>query len=335
MFSDLKNIITHKSAVTILIFLLQLSFLRAQFVCGDTLTDSRDGQKYPTIQIGDQCWMEKNLNIGTMITSYAPGDDQSDNDTIEKYCYGNYPAACNIYGGLYQWYELMEYGPSDDDSVGTTQGICPEGWHIPTDNEWLTLVEYVGGYNIAGGELKEAGTINWNAPNTGATNSTGFTGLPGGFRHWCDGTFTNLGHNGLFWSATGISGTQAIQYYLMYSWEGIERLPDGKTRGFSLRCLCDNFIGINHIYNSDGYLFDIYPNPVKNDLNIRYRLPAGTDNGFFIISDIYGKIIVKTRLIASLQPLKIPVAGLAPGTYFCYIKTQEFISTIKKIIIIR
>ncbi len=105
--------------------------------CGDTLNDTRDGQNYNTVQIGDQCWMAENLNVGTMIDG---SDDQTQQtpEVIEKYCYDNNTANCDTYGGLYQWNEMMHYTTQEG-----AQGICPAGWHVPTDGEWCTLTQVV------------------------------------------------------------------------------------------------------------------------------------------------------------------------------------------------
>ena len=132
------------------------------------------GQTYSSVEIDDQCWMAENLNIGTRID----GDtDQTNNSTIEKYCYDDDTDNCDTYGGLYQWDEMMQYVTTEG-----TQGICPAGWHLPTDAEWTTLTNFLGGESVAGGKMKEEGLDHWQTPNTGATNSSGFTGLPGGFR---------------------------------------------------------------------------------------------------------------------------------------------------------
>ena len=112
------------------------------------------------------------------------------NGIIEKYCYDDDPANCDVYGGLYQWDEMMGYTTTEG-----VQGICPVDWHIPTDAEWDILQNYLGGFNVAGGKLKEAGTIHWNAPNAGATNSSGFTALPNGYRDGGVGNFWALGTN--------------------------------------------------------------------------------------------------------------------------------------------
>jgi uncharacterized protein (TIGR02145 family) len=176
----------------------QLSFT-AFWLCGSQITYM--DQNYNTVLIGNQCWMAENLNVGTRING---SQNMSDNGTIEKYCYDDNEAYCDEYGGLYQWDEIMQYVT---DTV--TQGICPNGWHLPTDNEWTTLTDFLGGDDVAGGKMKEAGTVHWSSPNTGATNSSGFTGLPGGCRYYSNGSFEALGLGGYWWSSSESSGTNS------------------------------------------------------------------------------------------------------------------------------
>jgi len=194
--------------------------------CGGTITDI-DGNTYTTVQIGIQCWMAENLNVGTMING---SNNQTDNGTIEKYCYDNNTANCDTYGGLYQWNEVMQYV-----TTAGTQGICPMGWHLPTDAEWTTLTNYVGGSDVAGGKMKEAGTSHWVSPNTGATNSSGFTGLPGGSR-LTTGSFLNIGYKIDFWSSNGY-GTSAWIRFLFYDKAEAYRNTNQKATGCSVRCV--------------------------------------------------------------------------------------------------
>lgn len=109
------------------------------------------------VQIGNQIWMNKNLNVGTMIPNTQA---QSNNDIIEKYCYNNDPAMCEVYGGFYQWNEAMQYS-----NVPGTQGLCPNGFHVPTYEEWMELISYCGGTDIAGARLKEVGLTHWAPPS--------------------------------------------------------------------------------------------------------------------------------------------------------------------------
>jgi len=199
------------------------------WACGDMLVDDHDGQVYPTVQIGTQCWMAKNLNVGTM----TPGaNDQADNGIIEKYCYNNDAGNCSTYGGLYQWDEMMQYITTEG-----TQGICTSGWHIPTDAEWTILTDFLGGESVAGGKMKETGTTHWNSPNTGATNESGFSGLPDGYITY-DSWFIHLGYYGYCWSSTEYINI-AWGRKLSYVAENVYRNDYDKVWGFSVRCLRD------------------------------------------------------------------------------------------------
>lgn len=139
-------------------------------MCPDSILYS--GEWYTLIQIGSQCWMAENLNVGTQIPGITY---MSDNGIIEKHCYNDIADSCEVYGGLYQWNETMAYVYSQG-----TQGICPAGWHVPTVADWNLLADNLGGPSVAGGHLKAAGTRYWKSPNTGADNSSGFSAYGGG-----------------------------------------------------------------------------------------------------------------------------------------------------------
>ena len=188
------------------------------------------GQIYTTVQINAQCWFKENLNIGTMIYG---NQGQTDDSIIEKYCYNNNPANCDVYGGLYQWDEMMQY-----DTTQGAQGICPTGWHIPTDVEYTTLTDYLGGESIAGGKMKEVGTAHWAAPNAGATNSCGFTALPGGSRN-PDNHFYLLVYRANFGLGSQYDAPNAWYRSLFYDSELVYRYNYYKTYGMSVRCIQD------------------------------------------------------------------------------------------------
>ena len=196
------------------------------FACGQLLTDARDGKTYNTVLAGTQCWMAQNLNVGTKILGAT---NQTNNSITEKYCYNNDDANCAIYGGLYSWDEMMQYGGSE-----SAQGICPAGWHIPSDAEWTTLTTYLGA--LPGGKMKEAGTAHWKSPNTGATNSSGFTALPGGDRY-AAGYFNNSPGWGYIWSTTQFNTTSAWYRRFQYNDANVSRYNTTKPFGLSVRCV--------------------------------------------------------------------------------------------------
>ncbi len=227
-----------KLSILIFSFFL-INSLIAQTV--DSIIDIRDSQVYKIVKIGQQWWMQENLNIGIMIDS---AQYWAENDTIEKYCYRNNDSLCNIYGGLYEWSEMMDYSPSDNGNPGITRGICPIGWHLPTYPEWSDLINLVGGESGDGGRLlKESGTTHWASPNTGATNGTGFTALPGGYRAY-NTHFAGMGTNAYFWSSTNDDNPQATNRYawfriLSYNNSEMSLSSYVKDQSFSVRCLRD------------------------------------------------------------------------------------------------
>jgi len=182
---------------------------------------------YNTVQIGDQCWLDENLKVGEYTNSET---QQTNNGKIEKYCYNNDILNCNTYGGLYQWNELMQYTEQEG-----TQGICPGDWHIPTRDDWEELAIHLGGKDIAGGKLKSL-TL-WKAPNTGATNETGFSALPGGYAD-VGQNFIEINENACFYSSTSYTA-QVISRNFFYDSEAMTNgsgigLPN---EAFSVRCI--------------------------------------------------------------------------------------------------
>jgi len=172
------------------------------FIYVNGLVDSRDMKFYGIVKIGTQIWISENLNVGKMVIQ---GTDQTESQIIEKYCYNDDPVGCNIYGGMYQWKSAMQNAPSDSGIIGTTRGICPTGWHIPTLKEWDVLIDYNGGIENAGNSLRATGTSHWDPPNSDADNNSGFSALPAGY--YLAPTLLEIGffESGLwtgFWSAT-------------------------------------------------------------------------------------------------------------------------------------
>jgi uncharacterized protein (TIGR02145 family) len=207
--------------------------------CGQPFTDSRNNKTYNTVLIGNQCWMRENMNIGGRLGAQVA---QTNNATIEKYCLNESEIYCNLYGAMYQWGEAVQYlnGASNTGSwnpvpTGNVTGICPNGWHIPSGAEVDTLASYLGGYPVAGGKMKDFGTSHWSSPNTGATNSSLFTALPGGYKPnvyyygWMD-----LGY---FWLASETDPTHASHMLLTFQSASLAKNAASKPYGYSVRCL--------------------------------------------------------------------------------------------------
>ena len=214
--------------------------------CPGLPTITYEGQVYHTLIIGEQCWLKENLNVGAMINTL---DTLQNDSIIQKYCYKNDPANCDIYGGLYTWHEIMEYSADTG-----SRGICPEGWHIPTDEDWKILEETIDNHIIdnvagwdttgwrgsdAGGNLKNMGTKKWYNPNSGATDTKGFRALPGGFRNFENGSFDKLQSTAFFWTSTAAGESAAWFRLLSYTHADVYRNYSKTTTAFSVRCLKD------------------------------------------------------------------------------------------------
>ena len=183
------------------------------------------GQTYNTVLIDDQCWMKENLN-------YETGD---------SWCYDDDPANCDVYGRLYSWYTIMNGEQSSNSVPSGVQGICPDGWHIPSGIEWIHLANYVGGSDIAGGVLKEEGTTHWTDPNVGATNQYGFTALPSGGRSASTGEYNQLGEAASFWTCTEYtSGYENSKFKRIENHNSdLFHTATYRGHGLSLRCVKD------------------------------------------------------------------------------------------------
>jgi uncharacterized protein (TIGR02145 family) len=199
---------------------------------GGTIKDA-DGNVYHTVKIGTQTWTVENLNTthyndGTAIPNVTNTSSWS-NLTTGAYCwYNNSSSNMSTYGALYNWYAV------------NTGKLAPKGWHVPTDAEWDTLTEYLGGINAAGEAMKDTGTVYWDSPNEGAANSSGFSALPGGYRK-ADGTFYNIGYSGDWWSTTSYSASNAYYRNLCSNYNYLYRNTSGfsKICGFSIRLVRD------------------------------------------------------------------------------------------------
>jgi uncharacterized protein (TIGR02145 family) len=187
------------------------------FTCGDNLTDIRDNKVYPTVQIGSQCWMARNLNYGTMVySSQLQGDDC----ISEKFCYNDLSSNCSLYGGLYRWDELMQY----DDSPAI-QGLCPPGWHIPTEGEFSILFNFYSGNSVAGKPLQDM-------------NIAGFRALTSGvFYQNTNWSFIDFAT--LIWSSTSWGTARALSHGMNDYNHSVSLYPSSRANAFPVRCLRD------------------------------------------------------------------------------------------------
>lgn len=196
-----------------------------------TVTDI-DGNIYNTVTIGTQVWMKENLKTtkysnGDIIGTTNPSTLDITSEATPKYQWAYDGNETNVatYGRLYTWFVVSD-----------SRNVCPTGWHLPSDAEWTTLITFLGGDSVAGGKLKEIGTTHWTKPNTGATNETGFTALPGGVRQKF-GTFMYTGNTGTWWNSTENSAASAYYTSIGYYYIFVDRYYLDKLYGFSVRCL--------------------------------------------------------------------------------------------------
>ncbi|HRZ75994.1 MAG TPA: fibrobacter succinogenes major paralogous domain-containing protein, partial [Bacteroidales bacterium] len=212
--------------------------------CLGALTVNHEGQLYNTVAIGSQCWFRENLNVGTMVNGST---NHTNNNVVEKYCYNNDASNCAIFGGLYLWGEAMNYSPST--STGA-QGLCPPGWHIPSNADWCELVTLLDpsvpncffttlivSYS-AGWKLKETGTAYWYT-NTNATNSSGFSARGGGQRRNFGGSygygFEYRYQNAYFWASSS-----NLSYYLNSEGRVTRGANTNVGTAYSIRCIRDS-----------------------------------------------------------------------------------------------
>ena len=206
------------------------------FVCGSSTVSDVDNNTYNTVQIGTQCWTQSNLKV----SKYGNGDNIPtglvnsawQNTTYGAYAiYNNDPVNDGLYGKLYNHYAVTD-----------SRGLCPTGWHVPTDAEWTTLENHLGGSSVAGGALKSTAMQpnpgGWNPPNTGATNSSGFTALPGGVRD-NNGGFYYMSGDGFWWSSSVLSGSNAWSRNLYSEFSDFTLSTNLRANGFSVRCCRD------------------------------------------------------------------------------------------------
>lgn len=200
--------------------------------CGAITTVSDiDGNVYDVVNIGSQCWMVQNLK-STRYRTGANIPNQTNQSTWTGLTtgawvnYANSAANDAIYGKLYNWFAVTD-----------SRNICPLGWHVPSDNEFITLVDFLGGQSVGGAEMKSTSSL-WKSPNLGATNASGFSGLPGGQRNF-SGNFNLLGDFAYFWTSTENDASVARARNLSFSTTQSIRINNDKKVGFSVRCVKD------------------------------------------------------------------------------------------------
>ena len=288
----------------------------------ETVTDY-DGNIYHTVTIGEQVWLQENLKS----LHYSDGTE-----IPGVVAYNNDDSLGAIYGLLYTWNAAM-----NNSVTPGVQGVCPCSCHVPTDQEWTILENYLGGSAIAGGKMKEVGTEHWQSPNTGATNSSGFTALAGGEfdGYYTPQVFQYLGIYAVFWTSTQTVATRAWERYLSYNNVISGKAEWYKVMKYSIRCIKDSPTGIENETNKN-YEFKLhqnYPNPFNPSTKISYQIP---ELSFITIKvfDVLGNevaTLVNEEKPAGNYEINFNAFDMASGIYFYRLKTESYLETKKMI----
>jgi len=274
-----------------------------------------DGNVYKTVTIGTQTWMAENLkttkyNDSTSIPLVA--------DTMVVIIVGRRPARVPLWmvvgSGAYCWYNnnltayKNVYGALYNRNAVNSKMLCPTGWYVPGIDEWTILTNYLGD-SVAGGKLKENDTTHWHSPNTAATNESGFTALPGGYRDG-NGVYQDIGYQGVFWSSTiyyaGGRAPRTNKYVSISCDSSSVEYAKGSPGGFSVRCIRGDVASSINNVNSEEVIF--YPNPATDRLYLKNN---NYTNAEIMIYDLQGKKVLDRKLDSE----SIDISNLNKGIY--------------------
>ncbi len=309
--------------IFILLFIVGLvSQTFSQNPCANIQTVNYSGKIYNTVQIGTQCWLKENLDVGTMISGNKM---PANNLTIEKYYYNNDSVNKN-YGAFYLWNEAMQYKNSP-----ANRGICPEGWHIPTKSEFDKLCDYVQNNSNA---LKVSGI------GTGlgvGTNASGFSSLLSGYKG-NDGYFAFQNSYVRYWTSTSVDTNNANTILLYFNNGNIGRGTGDKEFGYSVRCINDKTTNISEHngLQTEISLSQNYPNPFNPTTKINFYMPHFS-HVTLTIYDLLGnevRTLINSEIASGYHEVDFNASNLSSGIYFYKIRADKFID-IKKMLLIK
>lgn len=273
------------------------------FTCGDTLLDERDGKTYATVLIGAQCWMRSSLDYGTMIPHTTA---QSDNNAPEKFCYDDDPANCALYGGLYQWPEAMGHG-----NLPGAQGLCPDGWHLPTDEEWKALEIHLG-MSPAAADSNQAFRGTDQAAQLVLGGSAGLDVAYGGVYNSIEDYFVGDGSLTLLWTSSeqspGYPYRRGFYDYEPRVYRGSGNTAGGGMYGYGVRCLFNAPTAVPAPTGQQP--MRVYPNPATDVLLVD---AGAAQPASYQLVDMLGRT---TRSWPAAQALRaLQVSELPRGAY--------------------
>ncbi len=295
-----------KSKLLVLVFTFMLLNTQAQ-----TITDI-DGNTYNTITLGTQIWTKENLkttrfsNGDLILTTSLPINN--DSTSIFQWSYNQDSLNIPVYGSLYTWYAVTD-----------SRNVCPTGWHVPSEAEWITLANFLGGDSIAGDKMKETGTAHWLNTSNLVTNSSGFTALPGGFRGNPTG-FNGITTKGTFWSSTPWGSNafpRAYTFSLQSTSSALHQSVSVANCGYSVRCVKDLTAGTQNLIPENE--IEIYPNPTKDKINISIE---EIKNSNIFIYDMTGHLIFQQSLTNKIN--LIDLNFLPVGVYVIKVVGIDF-----------
>lgn len=307
---------------------------------GNGVTDI-DGNQYNTVIIGTQEWMKENLKVskysdGTPIPQVTDPIAWS-NLTTGAWCYYNNDSSVgSTYGKMYNWYAVAgiwqaESNPPTLAQIASRKSLAPSDWNVPSVADWSLLFNYLGGISIAGGKMKEAGLNHWLDPNTDATNSSGFTGLPGGYR---GASTTNIGQNltgtGHWWCSDYLAPFAANFFQLTWTNGAVVSSTFDIRTGLSVRWVKNSTMGNETFIN---HLFKVYPNPAKDQISIDLKNNSNIVGWHYKIVNTLGQEVQYGVLNSQLNIIQLNKME-GQGVYFVkiYNSSNALIET-KKIII--
>lgn len=292
----------------IVLFILTSSVMQAQWQPGDPITDPRDGQTYRTVVIGTQVWMAENLNIGTVIESNGAGALMKDNGIIEKYCWEDEEGNCDgangtmKRGGFYEWQEAMQYWRGQPPLP--VQGICPDGWHIPSNAEWNTLLNYLGEAS-AYSALVKGGASGFDALLTGYRCT-----MTGGFRVRAMSADTRT----YFWTSEQTDGGNAP--FVEIGENSLQAIAFQKSIGLCVRCIMnDATTGIGNLGRpADLGITALHVSPGRL-LSVSFTAPAPEVD--VMIFDMLGRLVHRSTASAggATANFQIDLSGNPAGNY--------------------